>query len=192
MCSLWSNLCAQRGAFNMLSVEQSMHSLCSNRCAHCAATNVLTVEQSMCSLWGNQCAHCAAIDVLTVQQSTVLTAEQSICIQIQHSCNSAATNTINIKSFRRHTLHAAIRNQLRTFSDVIVWCAVKGTSVPSVTKMRHRRLHERLRVIPSCVASDLRGMERRIMVQVCVYTNGRFGNNTQKKVLYYEWQVHVS
>ena len=159
-----------------------MCSACSNQCAHCAAINVptvcgaiyvFTVGQSTCSAWSNRCAHCAAITVLTVEQSTVFTVEQSICIQIQHSCNSAATETINIKSFRLHTLHAAIRIQLRTFSDVIVWCAVKGTSVPSVTKMRHRRLHERLRVIPSCVASDLRGMERRIMVQVCAYTNGR-------------------
>ena len=96
--------------------------------------------------------HCGAINL----QSTVLTVEQSICIQIQHSCNSAATKTINIKSLRRHSLHAAIRNQLRTFSDVIVWCAGKGTTVPSVMKMGQRRLQ----TVSGYVASYSRGMDK--------------------------------
>ena len=110
--------------------------------------HVLTVQQSMCSLCSNQRAQRGAINMLSV--------DQSICIQIQHSCNSAATKTINIKSFRLHTLHAAIRNQLRTFSDVIVWCAVKGTTVPSVMKMGQGRLQ----TVSGYVASYSRGMDK--------------------------------
>ena len=112
--------------------------------------------QSIWQLWDNRYAQCGAINALTVEQSTVLIVEQSICIQIQHSCNSAATKTINIKSLRRHSLHAAIRNQLRTFSDVIVWCAVKGTTVPSVIKMGQRRLQ----AVSGYVASYSRGMDK--------------------------------
>ena len=152
-----------------------MCSLLSKQGAHRGAINTATVGQSMYSLSSNRCAHCAAIVMLS---NTAF---------MQQCGNQYSRYEINSASYS-----ATIRNQLRTFSDRIFRSAVKATSVPSVTKMRHRRLHERLRVIPSCVASDLRGMERRIMVQVCVYTNGRFGNNTQKKVSYYEWQVHVS
>ena len=142
MCSLWSNQFAQCGAINVLTEEQSMCSLCSNQCAHCGAIDVLTVGQSM--------------NALNVEQSTVLTEEQSVCIQIQHSCNSAAAKTINIKSIRRHTLHATIRNQLRTFRDVFLWCAVKGTTVPSVMKMGQRRLQ----TVSGYVASYSRGMDK--------------------------------
>ena len=128
MCSVWSNQGAQYGA--------------SKQCAHCRATNGITVGQSMCSLWSDQCAQCAATNMLTVEQSMCsLWGNQYASRSIQHSCNSAATKTVNIKSIRRRALHAANRNQLCTFSDLIVRSAVKGTTVPSVMEMGHRCFH---------------------------------------------------
>merc|ERR1711935_857368 len=121
MCPMWSNQGAQCGASNVLTMGQSLCLVWGNQGAHCGATNVLTVEQSMCLLWGNQYASRS----------------------IQHPCNSAATKAVNIKSIRRRTLHAADRNQLCTFSDLIVRSAraAKGTTVASVMEMRQRRFH---------------------------------------------------
>ena len=115
---------------NVLTVEQPMGSLWGNQCAHCGVINVLTVEQPICSLWSNQCAHCGAINMhqdLSSIHATVRQPKQSISNQF---------DVVHALS-----LHAANRNQMCTFSDLIVRSAVKGTTVPSVMKMGQRRFH---------------------------------------------------
>ena len=121
----------------MLTVELhvSMCSLWSNQCVHC-------VGQTNCTVWGNQCAYYGAANVLTVEQPMCsVWSNQYASRSIQHSHNSsAATKPVNIKSTRPRALHAANRNQLCTFND-LMWGVVKGATVPSVMKMGHRRLH---------------------------------------------------